>query len=136
MIVEGESRKVGDAVIPRGIWAAMKAATNIEVTAGTPRRVTVLSEDYLADPSGLPVLRRQLETISERMDGALDLAGMLDRREIGPLVELLLERYYDPLYRRSEAGKEYATSVDAERAEDAAAAVVRWVEERLSSVRS
>ena len=70
------------------------------------------------------------------MDGALDLAGMLDRREIGPLVELLLERYYDPLYRRSEAGKEYATSVDAERAEDAAAAVVRWVEERLSSVRS
>ena len=104
------------------------------MTAGTPRRVTVLSEDYLADPSGLPVLRRQLETVSERMDGAPDLAGMLDRGEIGPLVELLLERYYDPLYRRSETGKEYATSVDAECAEGAASAVIDWVEKRLSGV--
>ena len=47
----------------------MGAATNIEVTAQTPRRVRVLSEDYLADPAGLPFLRRQLETVSERMQG-------------------------------------------------------------------
>lgn len=135
MVVEGESRKVGDAVIPSSFWAAMGAATNIEITAQTPRRVEVLSEDYLADPAGLPLLRRQLETVSERMPGAPDLAGMLDRGEIGPLVELLLERYYDPLYRRSEAGKEYAVSIDAACAEDAASAVIRWVEDRLASVR-
>lgn len=128
MVVEGESRKVGDVVIPSPFWAAMGAATNIEITAQTARRVRVLSEDYLADPAALPLLRRQLEMVSARMPGCPDLAGMLDRREIEPLVELLLERYYDPLYRRSESGKVYAANVDAERAEEAAAVVIRWIE--------
>ncbi|MDG1051417.1 MAG: tRNA 2-selenouridine(34) synthase MnmH [Planctomycetota bacterium] len=128
MVVEGESRKVGDAVIPSTLWSAMGSATNIEITAQTSRRVTVLAEDYLAEPAALPVLRQQLETVSKRMQGEPDLPGMLDRREIGPLVELLLERYYDPLYRRSESGKVYAAKVDAENAEEAAAEVVRWIE--------
>ena len=128
MVVEGESRKVGDAVIPSTLWSAMGSATNIEVTAQTSRRVTVLAEDYLAEPAALPVLRQQLETVSKRMPGEPDLPGMLDRREIGALVELLLERYYDPLYRRSESGKVYAAKVDAENAEEAAAEVIRWIE--------
>lgn len=131
MVVEGESRKVGDAIIPATVWDAMGSATNLEITASVGRRVTVLSEDYLADPTALPVLRRQLDAVAARMPGSPDLAGMLDRGEIAPLVELLLEQYYDPLYRRSEGGKVYASEVSAECAEAAAAEVVGWIEERL-----
>ena len=131
MVVEGESRKVGDAVIPAPLWESMCGATNLEVFASVERRVAVLSEDYLADPASVPLLRRQLEAVAARMPGTPDLAGMLDRGDIAPLVELLLEEYYDPLYRRSEGRRVYAASIRSESAEVAAAEVVRWIEERL-----
>ena len=128
MVVEGESRKVGDVVIPARIWESMLGATNVEITASTERRVAVLSEDYLADPAARPKLREQLLAVGGRMDGQPDLAGLLDRNEITELVEVLLARYYDPLYRRSEEGKEYALRVTAETAEGAAREVVGWIE--------
>ena len=131
MIVEGESRKVGDVVVPSRIWDSMVGATNVEVTASVERRVVVLSDDYLADPSSRSRLREQLIRVSERMDDHPDLAGMLDRDETGALVEILLERYYDPLYRKSETGKQYALTISAESAGTAAAGVVSWVEAAL-----
>jgi tRNA 2-selenouridine synthase len=131
MVVEGESRKVGDVVVPALLWEAMLGATNVEVTASVGRRVEVLSEDYLADPASRPKLREQLAAVSARMPDRPDLTGMLDRDEIAPLVETLLEHYYDPLYRKSEAGKVYAVSITAESAEGAARAVVEWVEGTL-----
>ncbi len=128
MVVEGESRKVGDAIIPSPVWEALRGATNIDVTASIPRRVAVLSDDYLRDESALSVLREQLVAVSARMEGQPELAEMLDRGETGPLVELLLERYYDPLYRRSDEGKQYVLSIEAEDEHVAAERVIEAVE--------
>ncbi len=127
-MIEGESRKVGDSIVPGPMWQALQRATNVEITATIPRRVQVLSEDYLRDESALPLLREQLVTVSKRMEGVPDLAGMLDSREIGPLVEILLERYYDPLYRRSEGDKVYALRLDAACETEAAERVIAAVE--------
>ncbi|QDV04969.1 tRNA 2-selenouridine synthase [Planctomycetes bacterium Poly30] len=128
MVVEGESRKVGDVIIPGPIWESMGKATNVEITASIPRRIQVLAEDYLRDPSALPLLREQLVAVADRMEGKPELPEMLDRGEIGPLVQILLERYYDPLYRRSEEGKEYVASIDAEDETVAAERVIEAIE--------
>jgi len=132
-IIEGESRKVGDVVVPKAMWHALQGAVNIQVSAPVPRRVAVLAEDYLAESRSRPKLRAQLEAVSSRMEGAPDLAGMLDRDEIGPLVELLLERYYDPLYLRGEEGKVYEKRVENLDEREAARQVVQWIESRLAS---
>lgn len=132
LVMEGESRKVGDVVVPRTLWEALQGATNIELVASIPRRVQVLTEDYLADPASIPKLRAQLEAVSARMADGPDLAGMLDRGETTALVELLLERYYDPLYRGSEEGKRYAVTVEGDYAGRAADAIVAWIEGRLA----
>ncbi|MEM9803412.1 MAG: tRNA 2-selenouridine(34) synthase MnmH [Planctomycetota bacterium] len=128
MVVEGESRKVGDVVVPARLWDAMLNATNVDLVAEAGTRVRVLAEDYLADPGSLPKLREQLAAVAERMEGAPDLAGMLDQGQVAELVELLLERYYDPLYRKSEAGKVYAVTIATDDVEGAARAIVRWIE--------
>jgi hypothetical protein len=68
------------------------------------------------------------------------LVGLLDRDEIPELVELLLERYYDPLYRHSErrhverrrSEHGYATTIDASDPAVAAREAVAWIEARLS----
>lgn len=128
MVVEGESRKVGDSVVPARVWDALQGATNVEVVASVPRRVDVLSEDYLADPDALPRLREQLEAVAARMEDAPPLAEMLDRGETDALVRILLERYYDPLYRRSEGERPYAATVDADDVDRAARDVLRIID--------
>jgi tRNA 2-selenouridine synthase len=135
LIVEGESRKVGDVTIPPALWQAMQAATNVELVAGVERRVRVLAEDYLATEASRAELRRQLPLVEARMARkhvGPGLVPLLDAGQIDELVRLLLEHYYDPLYRHSEKGKVYAVRIDATDPARAAAECVRWVRERLS----
>jgi tRNA 2-selenouridine synthase len=124
MIVEGESRKVGDVIVPPRVWSALQGATNLWLEAPIARRVDVLIEDYLARPEALPTLRRQLDAVAARMPQRPDLVAMLDRGDARALVELLLVKYYDPLYGNSEAGRSYAATVDATDPTAAARAVL------------
>ena len=128
MVVEGESRKVGDAVVPGPVWDAMCGAQNLLLEATVERRIEVLSEDYLAREGARAKLREQLSAVAARMPGRPDLPGMLDRDEIGPLVEIVLRDYYDPLYLRSESGKDYAARIDATDPSTAATAILDWID--------
>jgi len=128
MIVEGESRKVGDVIVPPRVWGALQGATNLWLEAPIARRVDVLIEDYLARPEALPMLRRQLEAVALRMPNEPDLALMLDRGETRALVELLLVQYYDPLYGNSEAGRSYAATVETTDPAAAARCVLEFVD--------
>lgn len=128
VIYEGESRKVGDVIIPESMWSSMQAATNLELVAPVEVRVDVLLDDYLARPESRVQLRQQLATVEGRMEGSFGLVDLLDRGEERELVRLLLEHYYDPLYRRSERGKSYGVTIDTSQPAQAAAEVVDWIE--------
>jgi hypothetical protein len=90
-VVEGESRKVGDIVMPAPVWAAIDGGV------------------------------------------ALELVDLLARGREGELVELLLARYYDPLYRHSEKGRGYAARFDASDPAVAAAEIAAWIARRMES---
>lgn len=129
LIVEGESRKVGDAIVPPRLWQAMDAGMNVELAAGVERRVEVLSSDYLATPGARAELRRQLPLVEARMPRkhvGIGLAALLDAGRTDELVRLLLEHYYDPLYRHSEKGRVYAERIDATDPRAAAARCIAW----------
>lgn len=132
VVFEGESRKVGDVVLPERLWEHLGAGVNVELVASTERRVDVLIDDYLARDANRDPLRRQLPFIEERLGPVKwrgKLVRLLDERRERELVEVLLERYYDPLYRHSEAGRGYALTLDADDPPGAAERVVRWVED-------
>lgn len=131
MVVEGESRKVGDVVLPERTWRALDGGTNVELVASDARRVDVLIEDYLARESNRPELARQLPFIEKRLGTSRfegTLVALLEARRDRELVALLLEHYYDPLYRHSEKGRRPATTIDAGEPARAAAEVVGWIE--------
>ena len=133
-VLEGESRKVGDTILPPRIWDALQAGTSIELTATIPQRVDVLIDDYLAQPANRDQLARQLPFVEERLGAKWSgrLVGLLAERRDAELVELLLEHYYDPLYRHSERGYRYALRVDACPPERAAREIVDWIESRTA----
>ena len=133
VVFEGESRKVGDAVLPERVWSALSTGVNIELTAPQERRVEVLKADYLVTDACRAELRGQLPFIEQRLgprkwDGVL--TGMLDADRVDELVGVLLERYYDPLYRHSESGRTNARSIDASDPARAAAEIAEWIEAR------
>jgi len=134
-VVEGESRKVGDIELAPSVWRVIDGGLALELTAPLERRVTVLCEDYLARPASRAELARQLPFIEARLgDGfAGVLVALLATGRERELVELLLERYYDPLYRHSEGGRAYAARFDASEPEAAAHALVAWIEARGAS---
>lgn len=115
MLVEGESRKVGDSIVPPRVWEALQGGTNLHLVAPLEQRVRVLIEDYLAHEENRAPLRGQLPFIEERLGPrkwAGELVRLLDEEREEELVEVLLERYYDPLYAHSEEGREYAARFD------------------------
>jgi len=129
LVVEGESRKVGDAVVPPRIWDAISGGTDLELVAPMERRVQVLVEDYLATPGSRIQLAQQLPFLEKRLGRRFsgELVRLLAAGRETELVELLLERYYDPLYRHSESRHDYRARIDASDPAAAAAAVARWI---------
>lgn len=133
-VVEGESRKVGDVELPRPVWRVVDEGVALELVAATERRVTVLCEDYLASPESRAELARQLPFIEARLGPEFEgtLVALLAAGRERELVELLLARYYDPLYRHSEGGRRYQARFDATDPAACAAALLRWIDARAA----
>ena len=130
-VFEGESRKVGDAILPARVWDALAGGVNLHLTAPPAHRVEVLVDDYLGREENRDELRRQLPFIEQRLgprkyDGVL--VAMLDAGREAELTELLLERYYDPLYAHSERGRDYAAAFDTTDPVACATALAAWIE--------
>ena len=136
-VFEGESRKVGDVTLPARVWAALQAGENALLEAPLERRVEVLIDDYLAQAQNRAALRAQLPFIEGRLGGspgakwAGALVALLDQGRERELVRILLERYYDPLYRHSERGRAYAARFDASDPERAAREIAGWIDQTL-----
>ncbi|MCZ6597033.1 MAG: tRNA 2-selenouridine(34) synthase MnmH [Planctomycetota bacterium] len=130
-VLEGESRKIGDAVLPARVWEALDGGVNVLLETPLEGRVDVLIADYLACQENRAMLREQLPFIEERLGRSKwsgELVRLLDGGRERELVRVLLERYYDPLYRHSETGRTYATKADASDPARAARAVAAWIE--------
>jgi len=132
LVVEGESRKVGDVILPQPLWRAMSDGVALEITAPIERRIEVLRRDYLGSERSLHELQTQIPRVEERMrrpPGASPLVTLLRDGRVEELVRLLLEDYYDPLYRHSQGGRRYAGTFDATEPASAAERIVEWIED-------
>lgn len=131
VVFEGESRKVGDVIIPAALWSTLKAGTNIYIEASDEYRVEVLMADYLNDDASRAELRRQLPFIEERLGPRKwsgELVRLLDEKREPELVKILLRDYYDPLYRHSETGRSYALRLTTTDPITTAQDIIVWLE--------
>lgn len=126
ILVEAESSRVGKITVPPRLWAAMKSAPRLTLTAAMPTRVKRLRADYAglasnAEALGGLLARMPRHHSRERRQTWRDLGA---QGRVAELVEALLVEHYDPAYARSaspgraigDVAVEGATAVDAERA--------------------
>ncbi|MCL4188587.1 MAG: tRNA 2-selenouridine(34) synthase MnmH [Rhodobacteraceae bacterium] len=103
VVVEAESSRIGELALPPRLWAAMRAAPRIAVSAPAAARAAYLArayDDVVADAAALDRLIGLLAPLHprERIAGwrAMAAAGAFV-----PLARALMEDHYDPRYARS-----------------------------------
>lgn len=134
LVLEGESRKVGDAIVPSPVWRALESGANLDLATAPERRIDVLVEDYLASARSREQLRASLAELAQRIsaDWTAELVPLLDAGRERELVALLLERWYDPRYRHSEQGRRASARFDSTDPQRCARELAAWIERDLA----
>ncbi len=110
VLVEAESSKIGDLLVPPSLWAAMRAAPRIRLTAPVPARARYLARAY-ADIAGDPAV---LEAVLDRLvpyHGRALVAEWKALAAAGEIVRLagdLVARHYDIRYARARVARDGA----------------------------
>lgn len=123
IFVEGESRKVGDVILPEALFAAMQSQPQLRLNATVAERVDLLGRDYLgdscvegaADPARLEACAQALDGLRSKL-GQARVDGMQAKLRAGEWMaatEQLLHEHYDPLYAHGEKGRSYQAELDA-----------------------
>ncbi|MBA4805044.1 MAG: tRNA 2-selenouridine(34) synthase MnmH [Brevundimonas sp.] len=108
VVVEAESSRIGERVVPPALWAALAAAPAVELAAPLDARVARIVSDYgdiAADPAALDEALGRLPRHHARAEIAAWRA-MAAGGQIAGLAEVLIEAHYDPAYRRSAAARQ------------------------------
>jgi tRNA 2-selenouridine synthase len=102
--VEAESRRIGSVHMPNALLAAIRSARCLRVDASLEARIEFLMRDYdyyLGNPRWLSECMTRLHGLQSNETLAHWFA-LVEGGQYRRLVEELLERHYDPLYRRSQ----------------------------------
>ncbi len=105
VLIEAESSKIGERMVPPSIWAAMKDAPRVRISAPLEARAAYLTRAYCdltTDPGRLSAVIDQLRPFysAAQIDGwqAMAQEGNFTRLAGG-----LMEEHYDPRYRKTDA---------------------------------
>ena len=106
VFVEAESRKIGQVQLPASLMQKMAGSECIRVEASLEDRVEFLCEDYatlLDEPEPFKALLSCLVDLHGRQTIAR-WHSLVDARAKAELFRELIEKHYDPAYRRSSHG--------------------------------
>lgn len=114
IIVEGESRKIGDVQIPQFFYKAMLKGTHLHITRNLNLRATEAVKEYLSSKEILI----KFKTITQNLDRLLsnkrkqEILHLIDKKQHEEAVKILLTDYYDPLYSHTLKKMNFATEVN------------------------
>lgn len=104
IFVEAESAKIGRIVLPRRLWASMRAAPHVVVAADDAARARYLVTAYadiVCNPDAIREAIERLRPFHAKADIEAWL-GLAAAGEFGALVRRLTATHYDPLYDRGQ----------------------------------
>lgn len=102
VIIEGESRKVGENIVPEFLFRAMNSGLKVFLNVDFNQRIENSIKEYWKDSYKDDIIK-----ILEGMENRLGkknvdfLIECLKQNEISDVVKFLLEKYYDPLYQHT-----------------------------------
>ncbi len=129
ILVEGESRKIGNLHLPDPLHDVMRESPAILLDTPIERRVEIIFNEYHAhcNDENIP---RIVESLTAKLGGkTVDrLIGLYRAGDIRGFIRIMLEKYYDPLYRHSLEKRNYIAVVQNQDTEEAVVRVRESIE--------
>ncbi|MGY6547940.1 MAG: tRNA 2-selenouridine(34) synthase MnmH [Roseinatronobacter sp.] len=103
IVMEAESSKIGDRIIPPALWAAMKHAPRIEINAPIDARASYLVEAYAEIIAQHDYLTSRLSLLRHHQSAAKfdHWMSLLNEGAHVILAQALMQDHYDPSYAKS-----------------------------------
>lgn len=100
ILVEGESRKIGNVEIPSFLYKAMKKGINIHITRSIEKRTEETVHEYFATPEMVEEIRKITPTLRDVINRKKkeEVLSLIDEKRYHEAAKILLEQYYDLLY--------------------------------------
>lgn len=101
VFIEGESRKVGDRVIPEFLFNAMKNnCINVRVNCDIKNRVKRIVPEYFDSDEKVAQVRKVVSNMRQLLSNKVvdELLSFLDKKDYDKVTEILLLKYYDEKY--------------------------------------
>ncbi len=99
LFVEGESRRVGNCIIPEFLFRAMMAGINVKITRTMMGRVQAMVDEYFVPEyvGEIKTIIPQFREIISRKNKEIILQ-LIEEKRYHEASRMILEMYYDPLY--------------------------------------
>lgn len=113
IVIEGEARKIGNCHVPPELFSVMQNSPTIYITAPMQRRVGIIKNEYACnvDTGEIKNILNSLDSRIGRKNTLL-LQDYIDKNNLDDFVELLLTKYYDPLYHHALKKGKYITEIE------------------------
>ncbi|CZR08752.1 tRNA 2-selenouridine synthase [Trichococcus ilyis] len=128
VFTEGESKRIGRAVLPPSLVEAMYAGVNLNIEASLDYRIGQIKKDYLHSDEAelIAALERLKPYLNEaRVEGYKE---QVRQHAFDAVIADLLVKYYDPRYNFNK--KEFAATFRNEDAARTAEAILEWMKRR------
>lgn len=101
-LTEGESKKVGKVVIPNKLFDKLTTGFSVICNPTMEFRIDFTIKNY-NPKNNIEEIRPSLDKIKRYMDGALykTLLNLLENGDFAKFTEIILAKYYDPMYKHS-----------------------------------
>ncbi|MEK6920937.1 MAG: tRNA 2-selenouridine(34) synthase MnmH [Nanoarchaeota archaeon] len=114
ILVEGESKRIGNIFIPEFFYHAMESGIKIKITRSLEKRAQAGAEEYCDTEEKQEEMRRITKLIRQRMSNKTkeDILIALDKKEYEKAWTLLFTEYYDPLYDHYLEKQKYVATIE------------------------
>jgi len=112
VLIEAESSKIGDLLVPTSLWAAMRTAPRITINAPLEARAKYLTQAYCDLIEDTAALAATLKALI-RFQGHEQVASWQDMATRGQFQQLavqLMERHYDSRYGKARETQAFVTA--------------------------
>ena len=100
IFVEGESRRIGDIIIPPFLWKAMCNGKKVLITRSIENRVELGIKEYCDNQKKIQLVIDTTKTLFKVIskENRQKIVNLMEEKKYFAAIKILLEKYYDPLY--------------------------------------
>ncbi len=128
IIIEGESHRIGDLMIPDTLWHAMMNATHILITRSIEKRAQTAIDEYFKTVNNLDEIKQITLNLPHNLlsnKRKQEIVQLLEDNNLLEAAKILLQEYYDPLYQHMLHRFQFAFEINSDNEEKAVEEIIK-----------